>query len=167
MKTINVTQNAQIQKMNTEKKFLVPLIDKWQSLKATYDNSGYLIDPNEMCQAFDDYIEFVSKPISLGQFVPCDSSGKYMKHPDEIEDMVNDSMIGAIQAKNYDAEYKEALSRMLFVGFKVVEPSTSEIAVYKENGNVRISFIDKGHVYYHNTIIKTLNDITDLKLEMK
>lgn len=37
-----------------------------------------------------------------------DKNGKEMVHPDVVKDMVNDSMIGAIQYKNYLLDYEEA-----------------------------------------------------------
>ena len=44
--------------------------------------------------------------------IPLDKNGKPMKHPNEVADIVNDSMIGAIQLKNYKLDYKEALERL-------------------------------------------------------
>lgn len=63
------------------------------------------------------YTKFLTQPLQLYQFVPCkEVNGKWevLKHPDEIKDMVNESMEGAIQYKNYKEEYQEAKERCLF-----------------------------------------------------
>lgn len=93
------------------------------------------------------YMKFLKQPLTLGIFVPCDEKGKPMKHPDEIEDTVNDSMTGAIQVKNYKLDYQEAKERVLFEGFEVGGIYHNSVH-FKSRGIARI-FYTKDN-YYHN-----------------
>jgi len=41
-----------------------------------------------------------------------DSKGREMVHPDEVKDMVNDSVNGYFQYLNYKKDYEEALNKV-------------------------------------------------------
>jgi len=100
----------------------------------------FMNDFDNKCQAFDrilDYANFLKCPITLGQFVPTDLEGNVLIEPKKyVPISTNPSEELRIDAENeYNYEfqkYKEALERVLFEGFEIIEyPEANENEVTK------------------------------------
>jgi len=66
------------------------------------------------------YAQLLQKPLELEMLMPCKDDGTPMVPPERLKDIVNESMRGAIQYKNYvEIDYPEALEKVLFIGFDI------------------------------------------------
>jgi len=110
--------------MKTQK--LIPLLDyvleQTGKIKpgCDYTNDQILIRISK-------YAIFLSEPLKLSQFVPCDDEGNILSNPKTKD---------SYRQKEID-DYQKAKSDVLFEGFKTVT-CNNEIAVRKE-GNVTIT----------------------------
>jgi hypothetical protein len=85
------------------------------------------------------YAKLMNRAPQLGDFVPV-KDGKPMIDPEELKGVRNDSMVSAIEQKNYEQDYKEALDRCIFEGFEVV--ANTGMLVRLSNGDFSIDFMD-------------------------
>jgi hypothetical protein len=95
----------------------------------------------------------------LGLFVACDEKGKPLPTKDEVKDVVNDSMTGALQYKNFvEIDLPKALPKVLFDNWAfgernfLVSEFGAVIGVRTEKG---FSFMNKHGV----TNWKTIEDL--------
>lgn len=77
------------------------------------------------------YAKFISQPLTLGMFVPCDEDGNVLEEPKQPDksDIWNDSALDSQTWANYQYQkdkYNEAKERVLFEGFKIVDKTFNE-----------------------------------------
>ena len=118
------------------------------------------------CQIVD-YANFLNKPISLSFFIACDEDGNVLDEPqlhsrqisfDEWEDYYD----------NDECEvYKQALSRVIFKGFRVESIKESSYTFKKiTNGNLSVAFFNEVSLWGFQDKFKTIEDLVPYNLEM-
>lgn len=83
--------------------------------------------------------EFYPQNVALFQFIPCDSDGKPIKHP-EASDYI-DSANGPIDYANASTEYCDALDRVLFKGWEIDSHHIADGYELKNEGQGRRFFL--------------------------
>lgn len=103
------------------------------------------------------YASFLSKPLTLGMFVPCDEDGNVLEEPIET--------IGGVEL--YNEQYQQAKKRVLFEGFTFDDENNllnfkddSLSLLWSEDYNC---FVDD---YFLSNFYKTIEDLIPLNLTL-
>ncbi|MCT4238494.1 hypothetical protein HZP42_19105 [Elizabethkingia anophelis] len=87
---------------------------------------------NDFIRSVNEYAKFLSQPLTLGMFIPCDEDGNPWVYPptnEEWEWAKKDSTEAEQSFKQKEYLFNEAKSRVLFEGFEI-EQSKSRIGFY-------------------------------------
>lgn len=100
-----------------------------------------------------DYAQLLQYPLSLGQFIPCDSKGNPIEKPEHKNPGHSTFEMHQVQ------EYQEAVDRVIFEGWESVPDIVSN---YKGGGvySQKVGYID-GRMKY-----KTIEDAITAKIEL-
>lgn len=166
-----------------EKKYLIPMVDFVEESRKKNNASPFKdeqkeIDTEELYEIYKQS-HLRKQEAILGLFVPTDKNGKYLEMPRNYNEFENRSTWydkTRVEWIEDCKEYQEAQERVLFVGWemeKIKENRTSIIL-----GDFSLVF-HKEASYYSNKVflvnvatnkiieIKTLEDLTEFKLEIK
>lgn len=146
---------------------LIPLGEKWRELKTTLAHGEGLVQPNDMCQAFDNYVTLSEQTLSLWQFVPFDEAeGEvYADH---------ETVIKTFTTGLQKLQYKAALDRVVFEGWKymglfsdndcyVAHPDTGLSVVFNSDGG---KLLRKPNSPIESEYINQVSDLMGLGLKV-
>lgn len=104
---------------------------------------------------------FLSQPLTLGMFVPCDEEGGVMDAPDL-------RLLSKEEKKKVNGRYKAAFDRVIFDGFEVTK---SDIFTWITNGDISLEFHNNSVCSSVNVPIrrvpKTISDLCGLGIKCK
>lgn len=107
---------------------------------------------------------FLSQPLTLGMFVPCDEEGGLMDAPDL-------RLLSKEEKKKVNGRYKAAFDRVIFDGFDIKHQHKSSIgmnySIYNERINLSVIFRDDDYVFANYKRVKTISDLCGLGLKLK
>jgi len=90
------------------------------------------------------YAKFLTQPITLRMFVPCDDKGNPLSEPSNLERMQASWMDNPIDDNFYRVSaYNKAKSKVLFEGWSVIGQDDNVIEIEKDNENIWIDFFPK------------------------
>jgi len=122
------------------------------------------------------YANFLSKPLDISYFIPCDEKGKHISFPNltckrpESKGFCQCGEEQVSDCRDYWNEYQTALSKMIFEGFELRCPNVLQ------NGNLSITFTKNADILLDKTIygfienigtINTLEDLLKYNLDIK
>lgn len=154
-----------------EKKYLIPMVDFVEESRKKNNASPFKdeqkeIDTEELYEIYKQS-HLRKQEAILGLFVPTDKKGKYLEEPKEPEHPYNDKTCDVwVQYEIYLKQYQEAKERVIFVGFTIEETNQKDIK-HITNGVVSVFWYSKEKGWYLSKEIKTLEDLTPYKLEIK
>lgn len=165
-----------------EKKYLIPMVDFVEESRKKNNASPFKdeqkeIDTEELYEIYKQSHLRKQEP-KLGLFVPTDKNGKYLEKPLNCKDILKGNLLvadGGVILKQCK-EYQEAQERVLFVGWEFEKTKENRTSIIL--GDFSLVFHNKAS-YYSNKVflvnvatnkiieIKTLEDLTEFKLEIK
>jgi len=113
-----------------------------------------------------EYAEFLTQPLKLEMFVPCDEDGNVLEEPRGYEIFKEGikeggTVVWAVQCK----EYQQALKKVLFKGFKSSDEYLNAHCVSHKNIG-QITFLKKVDAIHPDDKYQTIQDLVHLDLEL-
>ncbi|MCP4053731.1 MAG: hypothetical protein GY739_11830, partial [Mesoflavibacter sp.] len=131
--------------------------------KDTTDIKEASLHNTEQLRNIINYANFLKQPLKLGMFIPCDEDGNVLERPelylDKVKYVVNDTL-------NY--KYQQALSNVIFKIDNVEKEFNTYFINFDNHLPLSVfhngSFI--GQFGYNGKKVKTIEDLTDLGIEL-
>lgn len=112
---------------------------------------------NEYGTIVENYANFLSQPLEIWMFVPCDEDGNVLEDP------------GLMPSYELN-KYREAKDRVLFEGFTIEKQKKDEILFIDKNGYLFSYMTISKTFYFHNDdeimLLEKIEDLVDLKLKI-
>lgn len=116
------------------------------------------------------YANFLTQPLTLGMFVPCDEDGNVLKKPERNRYLASSERWGVSELNPEWKEYDEAKERVLFEGC-VLEYDDHRVPFIKINNweimptNDYLGWDENGNEqYFHESIESMIGWIEDIEL---
>lgn len=94
-------------------------------------NESYSKD--QFVERVEAYANFLKEPLKLEMLIPCDDIGYILEKPDLIDERYNLRLLN----------YKQALEKVLFKGFEIIDNEENFIEIHFSKENIWISIQDK------------------------
>lgn len=108
----------------------------------------------------NDYAIFLTQPLELWMFVPCDDKGNILKHP--IKPLHTDTK----PHKMLLDEWVKAKERVLFKGFKIVKNHIHQRLITTNDNKLTVFVYKKETDWYPSHGLKTIEDLIQYNLEL-
>lgn len=116
------------------------------------------------------YANFLSQPLTLGMFVPCDENGNVLEEPKSWQNFLEYSHISINGLKPEIYEYQKAKDKVLFDGFYIIGIEDCLFEIELKNNNLWLSFSKNDVIITDNTTfeysIKTIENIIKYDLTL-
>jgi len=122
----------------------------------------YYYQDSKVLNRINNYANFLLRQTQLSDFVPCGEDGVPLTEPtfyyteDSLKELKGIELDVALSVNEKVKEYKEALDRILFKGFKICRRNERMDCVYNEELDLHIS----------TKFDKTLESLTPYNLEL-
>lgn len=123
------------------------------------DKQRFKEDSDTAIFKITNYGNFLTQPLKLEMFVPCDEDGNVLEEPNLVLNFTNKEGY-----YNYDGfekaklKYQKAKEKVLFENYSVVKQSTYSIVVDSHGRNVWLSWNES------KTIESLINEVTEVSL---
>ena len=138
--------------MSKERK-LKSYVEAWKYLRTEHKNDLTVV------RKYDNVVNFLNQPLTLGIFIPCGEDGEPLRHPDELKGTYTNSKA----ASKYRQRYQQAKERVIFEGFDV--KFTGKDYIVKRGGeDIWLSWNDSKKVIdiIHRELILTPSKYNEL-----
>lgn len=99
---------------------LVPLsefvLNRYEERTNKHPSHDWMLN-DEDARLFVSYAEFLTKPLELGFFVPCDDENNVLEEPESLKGYYETHHEGMQTEKELVKEYQQAKEKVLFEGF--------------------------------------------------
>ena len=98
-----------------------------------------------LCNKIVEYATFLKQPLTPGMFVPCFSDGSFFSEPEMRQVMVCFDTQDLRYDKQKVADYKIALSKVMFSDFTLIEIAENEY-IHISNGTLNLFFYNSNEI---------------------
>jgi len=154
--------------MKTQK--LIPLLDYVleQKQSVSSDEKKFINQELLSIERIRNYAKFLSQPLKLSQFVPCDENELPLEEPHNLGLIDNYPTGNLLMDKSLEKaiEYNKAKSNVLFEGFELGDIEHDKISYSVITNNENYVFVNEKNKWLRVNDYKTIEDLVHMKLTL-
>ena len=106
------------------------------------------------------YAQFLSKPLELGMFIPCDEKGNILEEPMRV-DFLGKRILYIVELR----KWKKAKERVLFEGFEIFHHENDRISICYDN-ILHVFWDDENGGWITSKDLKTIEHLVKYNLPL-